>query len=293
MQDDTPVEDHLSLEYRGPKVELGHMDAYRVAQQIIGFTDYLTVVAKTTYGFDADIRTDVQGFRGESFDIDFVFQVAGSVATMFSASAITPKDMINMIKHSFDAWKHLKGKPPKSVRADHNSSSVYIENNDGEIRNYHYNVFNIITDPKAGIAVEKFIKEPLGAGIDEVKIASKQYRESAEATKIEADSFTLVAAERPLLEDEVDTFLVVESPTFKEGNKWRFYDGSSSFYADMADKEFLAKVDDGSVRFGKGDVLKVTMKNIQKSTLDTIKLERQIMKVQEHRPSARQDVLFE
>ena len=145
------------------------------------------------------------------------------------------------------------------------------------------NVINIIANPKAGLAAEKFVKEPLESGVDFVRISSDKFGNSAEADKNSARSFIPVDVERPLLDNEQETFLVLESPTFKEGNKWKFYDGQSSFYADMDDPEFLAKIDDG-LRFGKGDVLKVTMRNVQKTVLGTIKLERIIVKVQEHKP---------
>ena len=139
----------------------------------------------------------------------------------------------------------------------------------------------------------KFIRDPLQSGVDVVRIVSKQYREATQATKEQSRSFLPVNAERALLDFESDAYLVIESPTFKEGNKWKFFDGHSSFYANMDDLEFKAKIDDGSVRFGKGDVLKVRMQMTQTGTLDTLKLERAIVKVYDHRPSAQQTTLFQ
>ncbi len=68
---DTVLEDHLILEYHGPDVEGGSMDARNVAAQIVAFSDFLDVVSEGAYGERVHLQTEVQGFRGESFDIDF------------------------------------------------------------------------------------------------------------------------------------------------------------------------------------------------------------------------------
>jgi hypothetical protein len=43
-------------------------------------------------------------------------------------------------------------------------------------------------------------------------------------------------------------------------DKWRFFDGQASFTASTGDEDFLRSVDNGNERFGKGDVLVVTMR---------------------------------
>jgi hypothetical protein len=53
--------------------------------------------------------------------------------------------------------------------------------------------------------------------------------------------------------------LAIASVAFTEGNKWRLSDGSSTFHATIADEGFLARVDRGEERFGKGDILRVEL----------------------------------
>jgi hypothetical protein len=100
-----------------------------------------------------------------------------------------------------------------------------------------------------------------------------------------------VAAEMPLTENTVRMALILEAAVFKDGNKWRFSDGTTSFSADIADKEFLQRVEDGE-RFGKGDVLTVDMMIAQTRTGQKITAQRTVVKVEDHRPGQEQKGLF-
>lgn len=75
------VTNRLSLEYHGRAVKTGSMDARKVAANITAFSDFLDVISESAYGEKAQLHTDVQGFRGDSFDIDFVYQLAGLIST--------------------------------------------------------------------------------------------------------------------------------------------------------------------------------------------------------------------
>lgn len=86
--------------------------------------------------------------------------------------------------------------------------------------------------------------------------------------------------------------LLIESPTFKEGNKWKFFDGQSSLYADILDEVFLKKVDSGEVRFGKGDSLTVNIRLSQTGTTGKLSMERTIIKVLKHEEGIKPDKLF-
>lgn len=279
--------DNLTLEYRGPRVEHGTMNSYEVAMNILAFSDFIGVISKTAYGEKVKLQTEIQGFRGNSFDIDFLLNIGGVMATLISGPISSPKDFIDLIKESVKAWIHLKGKTPKTIEPINNGFKV--ENQNGEITYINGNVFNIITNVSAGKAVEEFIKRPLESGVDFVKVKSKTFDEVLNVNKDQAHAFVTVEAEKPIMEQEYRVGLIIESPTFKEGNKWRFFDGSSSFHADILDQEFLTKVNTGEVRFGKGDVLIVLMKFTQSSSINTpLKIERAILKVLEHKVGFKQ-----
>lgn len=92
---------------------------------------------------------------------------------------------------------------------------------------------------------------------------------------------------RNLLKNQV---LIIESAVFKDGNQWRFSDGSMSFSAAIMDEHFIHRVDDGE-RFGKGDHLVVDLVVEQIRTGTKISTRREIQTVREHKDRNLQLVL--
>jgi hypothetical protein len=277
------IEDLLTLEYAGEPTLLGRMNSYDVANYIIAFSNFLGIASRTIYGEQIELRTEIQGFRKNTFDIDFFWQVIGVGATLLSSAPLTPKELIDLIKGSVSAWIHLNGKEPKDIKPSvENSNLMQIENQLGEFAIYNADVINVITHPKAGAAAEQFIKKPLESGLSSLNINSKSHKNIAKIDKKEAPSFIPVNIDRTLHESEMQMNLFIEAPTFKEGNKWKFFDGNSSFYADILDDEFNNKVDTGSERFGKGDTLVAIVKYRQTGSAGKLNLERSIIKVIKH-----------
>lgn len=99
-------------------------------------------------------------------------------------------------------------------------------------------------------------------------------------------------AEEPLSSNLLkDQVLVIESAVFRDGNQWRFSDGSASFLAAIADEEFLRRVDNGE-RFGKGDHLVVDLA-IDQVRIDTkISTRREVRWVKQHKDRNLQLVLL-
>ena len=288
------INEIISLEYCGEPVSLGRMNSYQVAANIIAFSDFLAVVAKNTYGEKIELRTEIQGIRGESFDIDFYLAIAPFAlqTVSFIGSSIGFNDYFNLIKEAVKAWIHLKGSPPKQIISE-NSDNVKIENQDGKIIYINKSVVNIITNSKAGKAVEQFIKKPLEEGIASLGIKSPTLKDKTIIENKDSNFFKQIDMEKPLINTEIKMGLQIQSPTFKEGNKWQFFDGQSSFYADIQDKNFLNKVDKGIERFGKGDTLMVKLQIKQSSTLNSLIMERTIIEVLDHVVASDQSNLLE
>ena len=93
------------------------------------------------------------------------------------------------------------------------------------------------------------------------------------------------------MSNDVRMGLQIESPTFVEGNKWKFFDGQNSWFADIQDEVFLARVDKGIERFGKGDTLIAIVRFSQSTSLSALKMERSVIKVAEHIEAPKQDNL--
>lgn len=281
------MQTRLSLRYTGPAVDAGLMDVYEAAANMIAFSEFVVAAAKATYGATAEAKAEVAGFGRGSFVTDLIINIGGPMATLFSA--VSTKDLLSVIKDAVALWKHLEGSPPSQVdRGD--ESIIKVTNNNGLILNVSAQTAHLVFGEKPGEAVTRFVREALSKeGMDGVSVDADtdgKAERVMEVSRQEAGWFVPVAPERPLSDVTVKVALLIEAPVFKDGNKWRFSDGSGSFYANIEDAAFLEQVDNGEA-FCKGDTLVVEMRIEQRRQGERLLTDKTIIKVIEHlrRPS--------
>lgn len=281
------METRLTLRYTGPDVDSGRMDVYAASSNMIAFSEFMVAAVKATFGDKADARAEVAGFGQGSFLTDLVFNVGGPLASIFTT--VSPKDLLTVIKESFALWKHLKGAPPSAI--DNHGQQVSVTNNSGQIIQVKTETLHLVLSEKGAETAGRFVRQAMEPeGITSIEV-SEGREVVATASRQESGFFVPVAAEVPLTENTVRMALILEAAVFKDGNKWRFSDGTTSFSADIADREFLQRVEDGE-RFGKGDVLTVDMLIAQTRTGQKINAQRTVIKVEDHRPGQEQKGLF-
>lgn len=278
----------LSLKYSGPSVDAGLMDVYQVSANMIAFSEFMVVAAKSTFGDKVIIKTEVDGFSQGSFITDLVFNFAGPVATIFAT--LSTSDLIDIVSESFKLWKHLRGEPPAKI--NHISNQIAeVANNNGHIIQVQTQTINLVFNEKSGDAVKQFIQSPLlNDGIDSVDIGFNK-KIIAGVSEDEGRYFGPVIPPESFTDTSQKITLIIEAATFKNGNKWRFYDGQNSFFADIVDLDFLNSVDNGE-RFGKGDMLRVDLRIIQEKVGNKINTNRTITKVHEHKAGPSQGSLI-
>lgn len=95
------------------------------------------------------------------------------------------------------------------------------------------------------------------------------------------------------ISDNTVTMALVLTQTLRRhhGNRWRFSDGEITFYACMLDENFIRRANNGE-RFGKGDVLQVELSIKQTRTGGRITVDRQVLRVLEHREAGQQQTLL-
>lgn len=283
------MERKLSLVYKGPSVDSGQMDVYQAAANMMAFSDFVLAAAKASYGDRVEARAEVSGFDRGSFVTDIVFNVVGPAATLLTAHG--PDFYLLVLKEAIDLWKKLQGHPPQKIEMGDGGQTANVTNNSGQIIQVRSETLTLVFNEKASDSVQQFVKQALSRdGYDAVRIDDGKER-LAEIDQAEAALFIPVRPSETVTDTTIRMHLIIEAPVFKEGNKWRFSDGQTSFYADILDKEFLARVDAGE-RFGKGDVLVVDLQLIQDRSGGKITTERVILRVIEHRPGQEQHQLL-
>jgi hypothetical protein len=274
------MESQLSLAYSGPSVDSGQMDVYQAAANMIAFSDFVLAAAKAAYGENVRAKAEVAGFGRGSFVTDIVFNVVGPAATLWAAQG--PEFYLDILKDAIALWKLLKGEPPKSIQTTDNGQHALVVTNNGQIVQVRTETLNLVFNDKATESVQQFVREALSRpGVDSMRIDTPKVP-IAKISQEEAGYFVPVRPADKVTDVKIRMHLIIEAPVFKEGNKWRFSDGQTSFYAEILDKEFRARVDAGE-RFGKGDVLEVDLQLVQDRFGAKISTERVILKVIDHR----------
>jgi hypothetical protein len=131
-----------------------------------------------------------------------------------------------------------------------------------------------------------------GDGIRQVTVSADETAESVTSSDLPA--FELPpAVEEDLGESETQVVLRPVNVAFAEGNKWRFSDGDSTFYAAIEDIGFLSRIDSGVERFAKNDMLRVRLKSRQtRDSGGNLHTDRTVMPVVEHLSGAVQSWTF-
>lgn len=285
------MEELIKLKYKGSKVELGQMDAYEVAASILAFSDFLGVICRQAYGEKASLNTSIKGFQQGSFLIDFLLQVTGITGSLMCGGHPSPKDITELINGCINFYKHLKGLPPSKL--EKNGEKYSVTNNYGQINYFSGDIVNIISNPKAGLSVQGYIKKQLESdGIESMEITTSHQLEPITIDKAESSYFIPINTDAPFHEYEHKMTLSIISPVFKDGNKWKFSDGNNSFFAVIEDEDFLRKVREGKARFGSGDFVDVDVKVQQINSFNTLKTNYIIVKVISHKESLIQESLF-
>lgn len=285
------MQTRLQLRYAGSSVDQGRMDVYAASANMIAFSEFMVAAVKATYGNEADARAEVAGYGKGSFLTDIWFTVGGPLATLFTTDI--PKNLLECVKGAFDLWKFLRGNPPKEIKQL--GQTVSVTNNNGQILQVQTQSLNLVLSDKGSDSVSRFVSSALKSeGIEEVSIGVPEdlsAEKLVSVTRSEAEYFKQIDIEKPVSEFIGEMSLIIESAVFKDGNKWRFSDGSNSFTADIEDKSFLKRVEDGE-RFGKEDILRVRIKISQSSSASKLSIKRSIIEVIEHQDRKFQPVLL-
>lgn len=276
----------ILLRYKGPAIESGLMDVYDVAANMVAFSDFVVGAARKLYGDDIQIKAEVSSFRAGSFITDLFFQVAGLTGAIWAANPnITT--VIEVVKESLGLFNFLHGEAP--ARITHlNDESVTVVNNSGNVTVVKGASLHLTLDESAGRSVAKFVAQALSkSGIEEFDISTENTT-ILEAKKQDAQYYHPILDESPVVEQTVRMGLMVEMPSFKEGNKWHMWDGEASLVFGMEDQEFLARIDNGEP-FRKGDILVCEVRVTQTKSGESLKIKRSILKVYDHKSNLEQD----
>lgn len=288
---------HFSIKYDGPALASHQMDVRELAPALIALSELLEQANKAAFPEADEVKVNVQGnFKGGSFGVDLIAvqNIAQQIVAMFSGPQATAAANLFAILGGIGLLgsggligvvKFLRGRKPTSVRFE--GDKTVFEIVDVE----HVETFEV--DLVAGkLYQSRIVRQSLARVVKPLERDGVDTficgRDGVPEVVIEKDDvplFIMAASEADVVSDTiaVGVLLQIESAVFKDDNKWRFSDGGTPFFAEIADPDFLARINSGDERFGKNDVLIVDLRRIQSVTDNGLKLEFSVIKVHEHR----------
>lgn len=299
-------EAHFTLVFRGPAVENGEIDVQDFAPALLSIGDLLQSANEVINGTAAKVAVKVRATSEGSFEVDLALwqQILDSIFNYAQshkdgiAAAQELADLVLKVGGAvsgvvattggglFALLKWLKGRKPEKVEYKENGT-VTLQIGD------NYFVTNKRTVELAeNVAVRNHAKRLVSTlqreGITSIAARQSDGKEIS-LSKEDVPSFEISDDQEEELSDVTRPMVLqIISLSFKEENKWRLTDGGEPFTASIEDIDFLNKIANNEITFGKNDYLICEVREKQLRTDKGLKKERTIVRVIEHKAAARQ-----
>ena len=285
------------LRYEGAVLKNNVMNIDQLAPALVEMSAALTSLNGLLNNHDVKVSLSVKAFKAGSFGIDlqlaqdFLSQI-GNVLAGTGVSALCNADtLVHTLLEVIFLKKWLNGRTPDLVIPDKAARQVTLQVNNTQIT-VSENVYVAYQNHEFQSHLAK-IAEPLRSdGIDSVSVSDTTRIETV--NKADLQAFQTFPDDKILSQDTVLRIVMLETAAlYKDQAKWRFKMGEgSSFFAVITDEDFLQRIDNGSERFGRGDLLKVELETVQTLSAGKILVSYNIRKVLDHKSSAEQLSLF-
>lgn len=298
---------YFHIVYDGPALESNEMDIKELAPALLAISEALDEVNRIFNRGRTTVGVNVKGsFKTGCFGIDLsvnqdlinnllnIFSnekvVAGSTLLAYlgftvSVAVVGGKGLLHVIK-----WLRNRTITKIDIGTD-GLATIHVVDDQLSVDK---EILELLRSYKVRKAIEQAVCEPLSKeGVDSFYCGGDLiHADTTPFLTINKDEMSYFTAPEPI--DEIidestrETNLQAVSVVFQEKNKWRFTDGSSTFFADIEDAVFAKRVQDNDVSFSKDDILRVELHTKQTLTAKGIRTEYTVVKVLGHRSAARQ-----
>jgi hypothetical protein len=279
----------FTIIFDGDSVKDGTIDVKNLAPALLSLNEILTDANRLIKN-DFDITLNVKSLPQGSFDVDLIVAISGfieEVVKIFSSNEVTSlTNLLQILGISgglyglFKLIKKSKGKKPQNIRFIDEKEVVVFEFDDETIEAPKGTEI-LYNDRKIRENSRKFLKPLESEGID--RISFKKDDEIFHIDKGEERYFEIPEErEEPLLDRTDEKIFQIIQLWFKEENKWKLFDGISTYFVTIKDTQFLDKIDKNKESFSKGSLLKVKLRTYQFRRGIDLNTEYEIIEVLEH-----------
>jgi hypothetical protein len=289
----------FQLIYDGPALVDNEFEVQKLTSALLAMDSLLKRADEVINKGKTSLRVSVKAsFKTGSFQIDLstiqsiLDQAKGLFLSDPTNAVLNATGLITILFGSFRGLvrliKFLAGQKPQQI----------IENPDGSFRVFKGAAFedferaaiDLYRDYRIRQSMDALIAEQLAKeGVDSFAVVTMEKQILTDVRKPEAEYFRCPPfPDQTLDTTEFVTNLHLIKISFKEGNKWRVFDGNAEFNATVEDETFLKGIESSSIQFSKGDILRVRMRQTQCSTVVGLTSENVIVEVLEHKKPSTQ-----
>ncbi len=285
--------------YDGPTLQAHEMEVRELPPALLGIGNTLEQANRILNGEKTKVSVNVKGaFKAGSFGIEFTV-IQGHLSHLldfFNSQPVT--GTLNLLVSMgfigtgsgglIGLLKWLRNRPITNVKRIENGN-VQISVSD-EYREITQEVLELLRDFKLRQALEEAITKPLqkeGINTFAVKLDNNAF---LTVEKEERDWFACPPPQGEEIEEKIEIEkLQVISISFREDNKWRFTDGTTTFHATVLDEKFLNRIANNEEHFAKDDIYEVKICKKRWVTAEgMMKSEYEILEIISHFSAAKQ-----
>lgn len=270
------------------------MDMKELAFSLSGMAELFEEANLIVNGSKTTTKVQVKSFSPGSFEIHFDVLLQSGLTFFGNQQVSGALNLVQILIYGtagslslIQLIKKIKDYTIKKVtELKNNSLQIEIETEKGlesfEIQKPVYDLFLTVNAKRS---LYKTLKPLETEGIDFFQIKEKIGNNTKIIEQISKDELTYFNQEsrkQKINEDTRIVYLNIVSPSFKDGNKWKFFDGEREFFAIIDDSEFLYKIDN-NLPITKSDTFKVELKIVQYNTEEGLKTDYSVTKILEHK----------
>lgn len=279
----------FDLEYDGDALDTHEMNVRDLAPALLAAAELFQASNEVLRPADPPITVNVRALAEGSFLVQLKLVYDAAVDALVSEDVQAGSTLLGLVTAVGSLIGYLRRKHDQavvSVEPSDTPGTIRIIFEDGTVLEVPREVLTLEQSVQVRRRLSEMVRPLDREGISTVRILDIEGIEIALVGKddLAALEDDIPTPPREVLSDTDQTvFLTVLSATFQEDHKWRFSDGTSSFWASVTDPAFLQKVDEGE-KFAKLDVLNCRIHAQQWRDSTGLHRDVEVIEVIEHRP---------
>jgi hypothetical protein len=254
----------FDLEYDGPALAAHEMDVRDLAPALISTADLFQEANRVLYPLQPNLAVNVRATAEGSFLVQLKLIYDSAVDSLGNEPASATANLIEIVVFVGGAITLIRRRFRSKVVEEAEAEApglIRVTFEDGSTLEIPRESLALARNLTVQRSLAEVVAPVSREGVEVVRIRRENIV-VAEVSKADAPAFAPPSTDphREVLSSvQKELLLTIHTAGFQT-NRWRFYDGASLMWAAIRDETFINAMDSGSLRVGKLDVLRCTVR---------------------------------